>query len=165
MFGKAKDFYPLKEEPTFAIIADIILKHKNQNALELNRSNAFFTVYCFPFLKYLKGLLQVLGLIKTSIGNISSLPAIILKQKISFEKSENSEKLPYGPTFPIPGPMLFMVAVTAVKLVEKSKLSRDISKSETAKMPKYPIRNIFIDLTTEESTALPSLRTFLTARG
>ena len=38
----------------------------------------------------------------------------------SFEKSEKIEKLPLGPIFPSPGPMLEMHERAAVKLVEKS---------------------------------------------
>ena len=42
----------------------------------------------------------------------------------TFDKSENAEKFPAGPTIPRPGPILLSVAATDVKLVVKSKPSR-----------------------------------------
>ena len=52
-----------------------------------------------------------------SIGKSSSLPASILNERTIFEKGEKNAKLDVGPTASIPGPMLFIVATTAVKLV------------------------------------------------
>lgn len=43
-------------------------------------------------------------------------------------------KLQVGPTFESPGPMLFKVAATAVKLVVMSKLSRLIRSRDTVKI-------------------------------
>ena len=68
-----------------------------------------------------------------SIGKSSSLPAIILNVNTSFEKIEKSAKLEVGPTCERPGPILLMVATTAVKLVIRSLLSRVISNREVAK--------------------------------
>ena len=39
------------------------------------------------------------------------------KVRTNFERLENSEKFPVGPTLPSPGPILLKVAATAVKLV------------------------------------------------
>ena len=66
------------------------------------------------------------------MGNISSLPANILNINTIFDISEKEEKFPVGPTTSNPGPILLSVANTAVKLVVKSKLSRDTISSEEA---------------------------------
>ena len=66
-----------------------------------------------------------------SIGKSSSLPAIILKVRTSFESEEKSAKFAAGPTPERPGPMLLMVAATAVKFVTRSRPSIVISSSET----------------------------------
>ena len=70
------------------------------------------------------------------MGKISSLPISIIIEKVIFERFENSEKFMVGPTLLRPGPILFIVVATAVKLVAKSKLSRLIIKSETTKIAK-----------------------------
>ena len=70
-----------------------------------------------PLVFYL--LRQVEGEKSRSIGKSSSLPASILKQRTSLESGEKREKFCVGPTASRPGPMLFIVAATAVKLVVK----------------------------------------------
>ena len=55
-----------------------------------------------------------------SIGNSSSLPASISKQRTTLDNHERSPKCPAGPTAPNPGPTLLIHAATAVKAVEKS---------------------------------------------
>ena len=55
-----------------------------------------------------------------SIGKSSSLPASILNIRTSFEGIEKKLKLQVGPTSESPGPILFIVADTAEKLVIKS---------------------------------------------
>lgn len=66
---------------------------------------------------------HVYGLINNNIGNNSSLPANISKIITILERFEYIEKFPVGPTILSPGPILFNVATTAVKLLVKSKLS------------------------------------------
>ena len=67
------------------------------------------------------------------MGRISSLPASISNIRIYFEKTENCEKFPHGPTISSPGPILFKVAVTAVKFVVKSNPLRLISNIDMTK--------------------------------
>ena len=55
------------------------------------------------------------------MGNISSRPRSIAKERTSFEKSEYPENEPIGPTMPKPGPILLKQAATAEKFVSKSK--------------------------------------------
>ena len=81
-------------------------------------------VYCF---------LHVVGWKRISIGIISSLPASISNIKMNFEKTENSEKFPTGPTISSPGPILLRVAAMAVKFVVKSKPFKLNSKKEPTK--------------------------------
>ena len=57
-------------------------------------------------------------------GKISSLPASMSKQNTSLENTENWEKFPAGPTPPIPGPILFSVAITELNVVAKSQIGR-----------------------------------------
>lgn len=57
------------------------------------------------------------------MGNSSKRPASISNIRTYFEKLEKTEKFCVGPTISKPGPMLFSVAATAVKLVVKLKLS------------------------------------------
>lgn len=61
-------------------------------------------------------------------GNNSNRPAIISKDKINFEKEENSAKLPVGPTIPNPGPTLLIQLKEAVKLVVISNPSKERRK-------------------------------------
>ncbi len=70
------------------------------------------------------------------IGKSSSRPASISIIITNFEKALKIEKFCVGPTKPKPGPMLFKVAITAVALVVKSKLSIDTSKSDRSVMKK-----------------------------
>ena len=69
-----------------------------------------------------------------SMGNSSRRPASISKDKTSLENHENPAKFDAGPTSPRPGPILFIVAVMAVKLVIKSLLSNDIAIRDAAKI-------------------------------
>ena len=65
---------------------------------------------------------------KIRIGKISKRPANMSKIMTSFERSLNKEKFPDGPTMAKPGPILLIVANTALKLVSKEKPSRDKNK-------------------------------------
>ena len=89
--------------------------------------------------------LQVLGVNNKSIGKISSLPASMSNIMTSFDKSENELKLPIGPTRSSPGPMLFKVAATAVKVDVKSKLSKDTSKTEIANINIYVTKKTLVE--------------------
>ena len=53
------------------------------------------------------------------MGKSSSLPANISKIRTNFVKGEKNAKLLVGPTSSSPGPILLIVAATAVKLVIK----------------------------------------------
>ena len=77
-----------------------------------------------PFLGF-----QAVGENSRSIGKISSLPKSIQSERMIFEKPEYCEKLPTGPTIPSPGPMLLIVATTAVKLYSVVNPSIDISRN------------------------------------
>ena len=80
------------------------------------------------------------GVRSRSIGKISSLPTSISKIKTSFDTFEKPWKVPAGPTTDKPGPTLFIVADTAVKLVVKSKPSRDITSNDARKIKMYATR-------------------------
>lgn len=60
------------------------------------------------------------GANNNNIGNISSRPANISKDKTSFDTSDKDEKFPTGPTTFIPGPTLFKHVATAEKALVKS---------------------------------------------
>ena len=75
------------------------------------------------------------------MGKISSLPIIIASVSTTLDKEEKQEKLQVGPTKEKPGPMLLKVAVTAVKLVVKSKLSKLMSNSDAANTKQYAMKN------------------------
>ena len=62
---------------------------------------------------------------KRSIGNISSLPVSIKKINTSLELVANIEKLPAGPIFESPRPILLNVSSTLDIVVSKSKFSND----------------------------------------
>ena len=62
-----------------------------------------------------------------SIGIISSLPISIRKEKMIFEKYENSEKFPIGPIEPKAGPILLMQDTVDVKFASRSNPSSEIS--------------------------------------
>ncbi len=80
----------------------------------------------------------------TITGNISSLPTSISNVITSFDSGEYMEKFAVGPTFAIPGPILFIVAAIAVKLVVKSKLSKLMIKKRYYKYHKISrIKHIY----------------------
>ena len=84
---------------------------------------------------------QMRGLNRISMGKSSSLPASISKISTYFEKSEKKLKFSVGPTSDSPGPILLIVAATAVKQVSVSCPSIETSRVETAKIKTYTIRN------------------------
>ncbi len=65
-----------------------------------------------------------------SIGNSSRRPANISNISTYLLKFEKKPKFLVGPTIDRPGPMLLMVAATAVKLVVISLPSKDTRKSD-----------------------------------
>ena len=85
----------------------------------------YFSIFYFLF-----SFFHVYGLINNNIGNNSSLPANISKIITILERFEYIEKFPVGPTILSPGPILFNVATTAVKLLVKSKLSIEMISTE-----------------------------------
>ena len=80
---------------------------------------------------YIPYFFQVFGANKSNMGNISKRPASISKINTSFAKAEYPAKFPAGPTSPSPGPILFIVATTAVKLVIRSFPSTETNNRET----------------------------------
>ena len=66
-------------------------------------------------------------------GKISNLPNSIAKDKVSFDRFENPEKFPLGPTIPNPGPIFRMQATTELKVVVKSNPSSDTIRDNTNK--------------------------------
>lgn len=64
------------------------------------------------------------------MGNSSKRPASISNIRTYLEKLEKMEKFCVGPTISKPGPILFNVAATAVKLVVKLNSSILISSKE-----------------------------------
>ena len=50
-----------------------------------------------------------------------------------------------GPTFPSPGPILLSVAATAVTLLVKSKLSKEMSKVDMANIKILEIKNTLME--------------------
>ena len=107
-------------------------------------------------------LFQIDGEKSNKIGNISSLPSNISKDKIIFEKSESAEKLPTGPIEPKPGPTLLIQVVTAEKVSSKGRLLKAMRKSDK------PITKIYITIypetlfTMSSSSGLPSSLTLPT---
>ena len=77
---------------------------------------------------------QICGENKSNIGNTSSLPANISKDKTSFEKSGKEAKLLIGPTTLNPGPTLFKQVVTAAIPLSKSKLKKLKTINEATKI-------------------------------
>ena len=71
------------------------------------------------------------GLKSRSIGKISSRPTIILNERTSFDNEERLEKLPAGPTMPIPGPTLLTQVKAALKDSPKERLSRVTTRVTT----------------------------------
>ena len=81
-------------------------------------------------------------------GKISSLPASISNVRTSLEKQENMEKFPFGLTSSKPGPMLLMVAATAVKFVIRSKSSNAMRNTDPEKISTNTIKKILVERTT-----------------
>ena len=100
-----------------------------------------------PFLLalFVTYLFHVAGEKSRSIGMISNLPANISNIITNFDKTEKSPKLPMGPTFPSPGPILLSVAATAVTLLVKSKLSKEMSKVDMANIKILEIKNTLME--------------------
>ncbi len=107
---------------------------------------------------------QVPGESSSSMGKISSLPASISNMITNLDKTENELKLPIGPTSSNPGPILFKVAAIAVKLLVKSRLSSDISKTEKANINIYDIKNTLVERNTSCSILFPLNFNILTLR-
>ena len=80
--------------------------------------------------------LHRLGLNNIKSGKISSLPASISKTRTIFEKSLKRPKFSDGPTSSRPGPMLLIVAATAVKFVVKSLPSNEMQSTDVKKTRK-----------------------------
>ena len=68
------------------------------------------------------------------MGKISNRPASMSKISTSLAGSAKPLKFCMGPTSSRPGPMLFSVAATAVKLVTMSKPFRLMSRKDPTKM-------------------------------
>ena len=66
---------------------------------------------------------------------------------------------------PSPGPILLIVAATAVKFVVKSKLSSEISRTESANTIRYDAIKTLMERTTVCSITLPSIFSFFTLCG
>ena len=96
-----------------------------------------FVLFFLIFLIFIS--FHVYGLINNNIGNNSSLPANISKIITILERFEYIEKFPVGPTILSPGPILFNVATTAVKLLVKSKLSIEMISTENISTNAYAI--------------------------
>ena len=75
---------------------------------------------------------QMVGWNSINSGNNSNRPANISNIKTNFAKGENKSKFRVGPTKFNPGPMLFKVVATAVKLVIRSFPSKDSKNIEAA---------------------------------
>ena len=69
----------------------------------------------------------------------------------------NMEKFAAGPTIPKPGPILLMVAATAVKVVTRSVSSKDTSSTDAENTIANVIKYTFTALTTSCSTGLSSI--------
>ena len=82
--------------------------------------------YCFVFYFF-----QVAGEKRSNTGKSSRRPASILKMSTSFDISEKKSKFDVGPTISSPGPTLLIVVATAVKLVTRLWLSKEIISTET----------------------------------
>ena len=84
-------------------------------------------IYKFGFCFYIQCFFQAKGDKSIITGIISSLPISIFKVRSIFEKYEKSEKLLIGPTSAKPGPILFIQARTAVRLLSNPKSSIEIN--------------------------------------
>ena len=119
--------------------------------------NTFFTPYA-PFF-------HVLGAKSTKIGNTSNLPTNISNIKTIFDHHEKPANDPLGPTSPSPGPILLIVAVTAVKFVVTSLPSKEMSKRESTKINAYAMKNAATERTTSAPTGCLSMEIFFTSLG
>lgn len=117
--------------------------------------------YNFLFLIVLNASFHTTGWNSISSGNNSSLPANISNIRTNFEKEVKQLKFCVGPTNSRPGPMLLIVAVTAVKLVTKSLPSSEMAKSEQTKIIINVMKYTFIERTTSLSTGFPSMAILL----
>ena len=99
------------------------------------------------------------------MGNSSSRPASISKISTHLLKSLKKLKLQVGPTWFRPGPMLLIVAATAVKLVTRSRPSKDSRKRDSANTVVKAIKYTLVDRTTSCSMGLPSILIFLMLLG
>ena len=66
------------------------------------------------------------------IGNSSSRPDSISKERTSLDSGEKIPKFPVGPIRERPGPTLFKVVTTAVKFVTRSNSSKLMIKIDAA---------------------------------
>ena len=95
---------------------------------------------CFRYALYKHSIyllfFQLEGMNKINMGNSSRRPASISNIRTNLLKCEKNPKFCVGPTSSSPGPILFNVATTAVKLVVKSFSSAPISRTEINNMAK-----------------------------
>ncbi len=127
----------------------------------VNQDFNFFLIVIFC----VKSSFQIAGWNNISSGNNSKRPASISNIITSLEKSLKNPKLQSGPTIESPGPILLIVAATAVKFVTRSCPSKDMAKTETTKIIINVIKYTLIERTTSCSIGLPSILIFLTLFG
>ena len=101
----------------------------------------------------------------SSMGYSSSRPSSIHQMSTSLDSQENMAKPPSGPTRLRPGPMLEMQATTPVKLVWRSKPSKDTTNTDWKVSMIYSAKNIRVLGTVSSSTTRPSSRTRLISLG
>ena len=99
------------------------------------------------------------------IGNISSLPIIIVSERIIFEKSEKKAKLQVGPTSSKPGPILLMHVITAETVVVRSYPSMDIRIVDKSEITQYAAKKRMVLESVRSDTVRLSMVTILTLRG
>ena len=109
-----------------------------------NQDFNFFLIVIFC----VKSSFQTAGWNNISSGNNSKRPASISNIITSLEKLLKNPKLQSGPTMESPGPILLIVAATAVKFVTRSCPSKDIAKTETTKIIINVIKYTLIERTT-----------------
>ena len=102
----------------------------------------------------------MVGTNKSSIGNNSKRPANISNINTYFEKGEKCAKFCVGPTISRPGPMLFIVAATAVKFVIKSFSYKEIKNTERINKERNVTKYTFVARMTSCSIGLPSILIF-----
>ena len=98
---------------------------------------------------------QASGKNSITIENSSSLPRSISKDSNNLTGAENIAKLPIGPTRPRPGPTLHRQATVAVKLVVKSKPSRQTRSPEPNNISIYRETNVWVVDTVSSSKGEP----------